>query len=477
MLDRLRIQNPWWVSTDSVHQDPHILAAQAAGLGWRPPILDTLDLAGPFVYTLRGPRQVGKTTALKLLVQHLVEKGKSPRRIVYYALDLEETPEQIVAIVQAARSLFPREEGSRWFFLDEISGVPNWQRAIKFLRDQTAARGDCFVLTGSSARDIRRGGERLPGRRGPAAALGKILFPLSFREFCSARGLPAPPAVLGLEDFLEPPEHHLRQAALLLDELDRALSLYLRCGGLPRAVADVVATGQVAPATIRALWDTLAGDVERWDRERMVALKVLERATRMLGTPSSWRSLAGEVGVALPTLEDYVSLLADSFLLLVLYAWDEGRRTAATRRPKKLYFFDPLVADAPRSLQPELPPPSEAALVESVVAASLFRAVERDLTEAFGMPGALFYWRSKKGNEIDFLAGTRAHRVPIEVRYQATISGHDRRAIQQAFRRGILLSRSQLDLSGPVPVLPAALFLWMLKEEPAGYPPRRPAVQ
>jgi predicted AAA+ superfamily ATPase len=131
----------------------------------------------------------------------------------------------------------------------------------------------------------------------------------------------------------------------------------------------------------------------------------------------------------------------------------------------------------PRILQPELPPPSEAALVESVVAASLFRAVERDLIEAFGMPGTLFYWRSKKGNEIDFLAGTRAHRVPIEVRYQATISGYDRRAIQQAFRRGILLSRSQLDLGGPVPVLPASVFLWMLKEESPGDSPHRLAPQ
>jgi predicted AAA+ superfamily ATPase len=52
--------------------------------------------------------------------------------------------------------------------LDEISAAPDWQNAIEYLRDRGARLNDCFVLTGSSARDLKGGAERLPGRRGRA---------------------------------------------------------------------------------------------------------------------------------------------------------------------------------------------------------------------------------------------------------------------------------------------------------------------
>lgn len=42
----------------------------------------------------------------------------------------------------------------RYWFLDEITSVPAWPEAIKWLRDNTAFGDDCVVLTGSSARDL-----------------------------------------------------------------------------------------------------------------------------------------------------------------------------------------------------------------------------------------------------------------------------------------------------------------------------------
>jgi len=35
---------------------------------------------------------------------------------------------------------------------------------------------------------------------------------------------------------------------------------------------------------------------------------------------------------------------------------------------------------------------------------------------------------------------------------------------RQSFGSGVLLSRSALDLAGPVKIVPAALFLWLLAE-------------
>jgi hypothetical protein len=50
------------------------------------------------------------------------------------------------------------------------------------------------------------------------------------------------------------------------------------------------------------------------------------------------------------------------------------------------------------------------------------------------------------------------------VKYQNRISGRDTLVIRQSFGSGVLLSRTTLDLTGPVRIVPAALFLWLQEE-------------
>jgi predicted AAA+ superfamily ATPase len=61
--------NPWWSSAAWEADDPHLrrLAAQPARLP--APQVDEVGLDRPAVHILRGPRQVGKSTDLKLLAQ------------------------------------------------------------------------------------------------------------------------------------------------------------------------------------------------------------------------------------------------------------------------------------------------------------------------------------------------------------------------------------------------------------------------
>jgi predicted AAA+ superfamily ATPase len=54
-----------------------------------------------------------------------------------------------------------------------------------YLVDKDEISGIDFVLSGSSVTDIKRGAERLPGRRGPEVKGGwdRLLLPLSFYQF------------------------------------------------------------------------------------------------------------------------------------------------------------------------------------------------------------------------------------------------------------------------------------------------------
>ncbi len=467
--DRLSEQNPWWLDDAAIERDAHLQELARSPFQRVPPVLGELDLGGPVVYTLRGPRQVGKTTALKILARRLIRQGVPARNVVYYSLDLERDPEAIVEVVRRARSV--GDEGRRYILLDEISSVPNWQRAVKYLRDNTPARDDFFLVTGSVASDVRRGAERLPGRRGPASDLDKILLPLSFRDFVAAvaPSLPLP------EVSLRPEQAALGAVAtgrilerhfVLVSELDRLLEAYALVGGFPAAVRDYLAEEErdVSDVTVRVLWDVIAGDFGRTGRDPAGAVKLFERISINLGSPLSWHQVAEGVGVSSPTTaEEYVRALADAFELLVVHAWDSSKGIRSPKRGKKLYGVDPVIFRFPERIlggtrRPDLP-----LLVENITAVALFRSAEREFVEAFPVPQALFYWRSSKGKEIDFLVGRGGAKLPVEVKYQTTVGSRDTMVIRQSFGSGIVLSRQTLELGGPVRVIPAGLFLWLLE--------------
>jgi predicted AAA+ superfamily ATPase len=468
IIDRLNEQNPWWRSPDTIASDGHIRRAARAAFSWRPSLLNEVDLTKPYVYTIRGPRQVGKTTTVKFLIQRLIEGGSQWPRILYYSLDLEREAEVIVSIVTETKAFFPRERGPWCIFLDEISSVPDWQKGIKYLRDQTTAAEDCFVLTGSSAADIRAGAERLPGRRGGGIGLDKIILPLSFRDFCLAQGVPGPPEPqFTLKQLLaSDSEDALREGMRYLSDLRRALETYVTVGGFPAALQDYLTTGRVTEATVRMLWDLVAGDVDRLGYDRLAAVKLLERVARSLGAATSWRNLAEEMGVGgAETAQRYVTALAEAFAILVVYFWDRGGGGLSLKKNKKLYLVDPLFAEIPQVLQPGGPTPAMATMVENIVGMALYRAGEQEIIESFSLPQSLFYWRSRQGNEVDFVSGPGSRKIPVEVKYQQTITGRDKLVIRNSFGEGLVLSGETLDLDDQVRVIPAPLFLWLLKTE------------
>jgi len=74
--------------------------------------------------------------------------------------------------------------GPWYLFLDEITTIADWQLGVKSAWDAGVTTDDALLLTASSAHDLRRGAERLPGRRGKGKDY--LQLPLSFRDFCIA---------------------------------------------------------------------------------------------------------------------------------------------------------------------------------------------------------------------------------------------------------------------------------------------------
>jgi uncharacterized protein len=459
--------NPWWRKPEAVDDDPHLRALSEAPVRWDPPLLERLPIAFGDTHTLRGPRQAGKTTLAKRLIQRLVHAGEP--RVLYFSLDLERSPDAVYDVLDRARTLHPDPDGGWYIFLDEVTSVPQWQRGVKVAWDQGLTRNDFLLLTGSSAHDLKTGAEQLPGRRGGGADF--LHLPMSFRDFCTqVEGVALPAPVAALEALLDPDGRRIaRELNLARPELDRAFAAYLGVGGFPAAIQDYRREGDRAAdaRTIRMLWSAIAGDVAKRGRDQVATAKLLEEVAVSLGSALKWEDAARAMGMAGGgTAKEYVEVLAESFALLAVHFWDLGGRSLQPGRQRKVYFMDPLLSEIAPMLMPGARRPSTDALVENAVAVALFRSSARALTQAGAVPGAIGYWRSKAGREIDFVVPVeqedrgRGGRLPVEVKGDNTAAmGRARSSIVQAFGEGIITSRTLFDPTGPVPVFPAPVLL------------------
>lgn len=425
-----------------------------------------LVLSDPAIYTIRGPRQAGKTTALKLMVERSLREAPD-EGVLYYSCDLDNDPDAIREVVQTAKRIRPSVR--RWrIFLDEVTTIAGWERGVKWLWDNTDAAKDTFVVTGSSAIDLASGADRLPGRRGDAARPDRILLPLSFSDFARLHGL-SPVLEVRPQQLLDTKvQDHLQELLIHLTTLQGLLERYLRCGGFPAAIADEHVSGQVSEITVRMLWDLIENEVQRQRMDATRAFRTIEHTVRALRYPTEWTALGGHLGADRRTAEDYVRLLAYMFTTLILHRLAPERLSPMLRAQRKLYLVDPLLTHLPRQIRQSEIVPDLPALVENIVITALFRSEERPLVEEFAVPQALFYWKSKSGGEVDAIAGAgpMRTRTAVEVKYQATISGREIAALTRSFPRGVVVTREALDVSDRrYPRVPAALFLWVLSGE------------
>jgi predicted AAA+ superfamily ATPase len=424
---------------------------------------------------------VGKSTDLKLLVQRALAEDRAPQQVIYLQVDLlyGQPISELDATVDVAKNLARAGPGSL-VLLDEVTSLDGWDIGVKAMWDTGVLRGATVVATGSSAAELYRGvAERWPGRRG--AGEDHLVLKQSFADFSRALfpTIPASPRLRAGELVAPTQRHVLDEIRLHLPQLARAFDLYLRFGGLPAAVAEAVA-GRPAPSpqTMRVIHDSLVREVQRRGAGEVAAQAMLERIARALGSRVSWTALAEDMGVPLgmgararrgppsgTTVRDYVEFLAAGYLVMVLYAWKADLAGNDLAREKKLYLGDPLLYWASLDhvgLAENLP-----ALAENAIAIALLRRYEpaAQLYRGFVEPKTVHLWRSKRGGEVDFLAGTRREIDAVEVRYQDRVDRRVFTGLRTAFpgRPTIVASKSELEVVDEHSALvPAPVLAWAL---------------
>jgi predicted AAA+ superfamily ATPase len=363
-------------------------------------ILDLPLLLDKKSHFLLGPRQTGKT----FLIQNTLKEAK-----VYDLLDtsiflaLSRNPSRI------AQELTPQDH---LIVIDEIQRLPELLNEVHRLIESRRIR---FLMTGSSARKLRRGGINLLGGR----ARTKHLHPLTRRELGERFAL-----TRALQRGLLPSIYFSDDPAA---DLESYTGLYLQ--------QEVVAEGAI--------------------RNIPAFSRFLKIASLCNGTIVNFTKVSNDAQVARTTVYEYFEILKDTLILHELPAWRKSKK----RKPlasSKYYFFDVgIVATLQgRVFRPGTPEYGEGFETYLFHELMCYRDYVRQ--------EPLSYWRSSSGFEVDFIIGDH---TAVEVKAKENISPHDIKALQAIAEEKILKRYLCVSLEprmrriGVVTILPYEEFL------------------
>ena len=448
----LSLLNPWWKGKEFIKEDKNIKEFEEKKYKWQPALLNNIELKVNNITTLRGPRQVGKTTLVKLLIKRLLERNVKEKSIFFWNCDEMMDFRELSAVLREYLEFSKVDNiNEKYVFLDEISRVKNWQRSIKSLKDSGELENCFILLTGSHTLDIKYGSERLPGRTGK---LGKdvSLLPLSFSEYIDLIKPEIRNRIKKIKNLsVKEINSRVNEVRVFDSELKNLFKQYLITGGFPLVINEFF-SNKIIPEYIYELYMRwVAGDIAKWGKQERILIQLMTSIILKQSSPISWDSLAKEAEIkSHKTVSAYVEDLENMFVLLTLYFLDPNKKIPDYNKNKKIYFLDPFIYHVfnkkiffkENEIKPDL--------IEAVAVSNLSRLTYESL-----FPKA-YYWKNKR--EVDLLIRVKENIFPFEIKYQNKISKQDFRGLYH-FNKGVLVTKDTIIKGEKYSAVPIHLLL------------------
>lgn len=470
LIDDLHRMNPWWrgLPGPPLPVTRRHLVRQ---------IQQRLELGLAPIVLVRGPRQIGKTTAQLQVLNDLLADQLPPERILRVQFDelpvLARESEPILRIVdwyentilhetlnQAARA------GRRTcLFLDEVQNLKDWAPQLKSLVDSSRTQ---LVVTGSSALRIEQGRDSLAGRVSTLEA--GVLSLTEIAHFHGQNGLAPFLMDNGLERIAD------RRFWLELADYGRqhhsttatAFNWFSERGGYPlvHQRPDVpwhLLADQLNETVIRRViqHDLRVGERGR-RRDTALLEEVFRLACRYVGQAPSPGQLARDVQQTLSAnvgpqrVRHYLQFLAATLLVRLIPPLE-------IRLKRQRGNFKICVADhglRASWLQEVIPLAPEGLLHNEHLATLAGRVAESVAGNTFcTITGLDVAHQPERENdpEIDFVLTIGTRRIPVEVKYQRRIDAlRDTLALRQFLEKaannapfGILVTQGPATLDDP----------------------------
>ena len=369
-------------------------------------ILDLNDLLEKKSFFLFGPRMTGKTTLIR----------RTLGDVHFFDLLKRDHFRRLVKDPGLLADLDPKKT----VVIDEIQKLPHLLDEVHRLIESKKIR---FLLTGSSARKLRRGAANLMAGR----AWQANLFPLTWRE---------------------------------IPEFD--LFKYLNRGGMPHIYPNKYAEEELAEYVSLYLREEI--QAEAVTRNIEAFSEFLDLAARSNGQEINYQSLASDCGVAVNTIKNYFQILDDTLIGFRLPAFTKTKKRKAITRPKH-YFFDIGVVGALsnrgtiKDRSNAVGPAFEHFVIQEVRAYLSYR---RNRTP-------MRYWRSTSRFEVDLILGQK---IAMEIKAARSVSDKHLKGLRALKEEGLIehylvVSRDPIERTTQdgIVLMPYTRFLEQLWED------------
>lgn len=302
-------------------------------------------------FFLFGPRQTGKSTYVKsLLKQNDLYIDLLPQKnFLNYAKKPGRIREEILAHL--------KQHNKPLCVIDEIQKIPELLDEVHELIESKGLR---FILTGSSARKLRRGNANLLAGR----AYTYHLFPLTFMELGDH---------FNLEKALK-----IGMLPVLWESAKEDSNEFLKSYTNTYLKEEIAAEGLV--------------------RNIGPFAQFLDIVAANDGETVNYNNIARECSVSVKTVQQYYQILEDTFLSYKLPAWVRSERKRLVSHPR-YFFFDTGITNAlAHTLSEQLNPRISGRRFEQFVICQIIAFIHYKRLDH-----QLYYWRTNHGAEVDLL--------------------------------------------------------------------------
>lgn len=379
------------------------------------------------VIALVGPRQSGKTTlAKKLFPNHTY-------------ISLENLDYRMQASSDPRRFL---NEFGPFLVLDEVQRTPELFSYLQELVDTNPENAQ-YILTGSSQFLLMESiSQSLAGR-----IITFKLYPLTFTElFLYAQEKDA-------EEIFR--VSHPRRKKIPMDQLYDLLWT----GFYPRIHDRKI-------DSYKWLENYLLTYIERDVRSLLNVrnLSLFEKFLKLIASQSAqeinYSSISNAIGVALPTIKEWISILETSGIIFILPPYFENFSKRLVKNPKLIFVDTGLLCYllSIRNIDHLQSHPLLGHIFETFILSECFKRFYN-----LGEIPPLYFWRDHSKNEIDLLIQMGQKGYPIEIKLSQTFHSDFQKTIQQWLRLDRNLAKEgcvlfcgerALHKQTPIPVLP-----------------------
>ena len=282
-------ENPWWKVREAIKEDTHVKEAFSR----KNKVIYNFDIEENSIFI--GPRRSGKTTFFKLLIYDLlINKKVKSEDVLFISCEIFREYTEIIEILNEIKS--------KYIFLDEITFVEGWEKAIKFMLDQGRMKERTLIITGSSTAFLRK--ETFPGRN----IKSKKFHPLDFFRFTHVFG----------SNELKDKLYKIKKIDELLPYSSEIFNLfikYMECGGFPKPMFELMEEGRIKEENYEAIYSWFRGDMLKLGKSEEISKALISRLLETMTTPISYNSIGNYIGITHRIVREYIETLA-----ILLYA-------------------------------------------------------------------------------------------------------------------------------------------------------------